>query len=294
MTLSTMLSLQQQWSSILKQLGKSKNTRTAYRRALEHFAAWFEMTYNSAFDPRLITHGHLNHWKRYQQVMEGAAPPTIIQRVAAIKLFFNWAVETGLCNHNPTYSQQEIITDQGHLATANELRRLLQAAEEQPRNFAMLALLIGTDIPISHLLSLTTGNVELSESSGTIWLTRGKAKRLWSIPLLADVRQTLRLYLEQEHPDPGNRRSLLWIGERGFITQSGSVKWILSKCVRAAGIPPVKLNTLHSSFTTHYLLSHPGDFSGLARLRGHRDTNPLTFDFTITLDGLLVEMEQTV
>jgi site-specific recombinase XerD len=291
MTLSTMFSLQQQWNSVLKQLGKSKNTRTAYRRALEHFAAWFEMTYNAAFDPQLITHGHVNHWKEYQQVMECAAPPTIVQRVAALKLFFNWTIETGLCSHHPTYSQYEMNSEHGHLATANELRGLLHTAEQKPRDFAMLALLIGTDIPISHLLSLTTGSVELSATSGVIWLTRGKARRLQSIPLLADVRQALHLYLELEHPDPGNRRSLLWIGERGFITQVGSVKWILSKCARAADIPHIRLQTLHSSFTTHYLRSHPGDFIGLAQLRGHRDMNMLAFDFNITLESLLVQME---
>ncbi len=88
MSSSTPAEVQQAWLDDLARQGKSPHTVRAYARGLEHFAAWYEVTYGAPFVPDEVMPRDIRDWKAHQQTVEQAAPATVNQRLVAINRFF--------------------------------------------------------------------------------------------------------------------------------------------------------------------------------------------------------------
>ncbi|MHB8628830.1 MAG: tyrosine-type recombinase/integrase [Aggregatilineales bacterium] len=286
--------LRQSWLNTLLQKGKSQHTITAYQNGVSHFIGWYEQTYQTCVDLKLVMPRDIRDWKGYQQSIEKAAPASINQRLVAVNRFFAWAVQSKLCSENPAddIGLTPLSVRQPQGLKGSELRRLLRAARASSRDYAMIEVLAGTGLRVSELLALHIGDLQMNERSGSVIVRQGKRDNYREIPLTADVRKAVAHYLDTEHPDSDNAQAPVWMGRRGQLTQRSSVKRMLEKYAQQAKLAPPSPHVLRHTFATRYLTANPGDIRGLARLLGHTSLNTVMIYTEPDMDTLAERMER--
>jgi len=283
------------WRDSLRQAGKSEQTQAAYQRALAHFLHWHEQAYEGLYlDLEKVMPRDIRDWKTQQQVRLNAAPASINQRLTAVKQFFDWALRQGLCRQNPCQN----ITPLRFKATrpqkmkVKKVRRLLRAAQDAPRDYAMLEVLLGTGIRVHELLALTLGDIVLGERSGKLVVRHGKGGQYREIPLSLDCRQALLVYIHAEHPAKEQPESALWFGKKGRLRNRSSVLRMLRKYGDLVGIENLHPHQLRHDFAQRYLAANPDDLRGLARLLGHRNLNTVMIYTEPDMDDLAQRLER--
>ncbi len=286
---------QNQWLAHLEAQGKSSHTRAAYRRALAHFARWYEATYDAPPQLDELLPRDIADWQAYQQTTEKARPATLNQRLTALSRFLAWANGQGLLAGNPAAGVSGIRPEarQPKSLTDRDLRRFLRAVDAggTPRDIAMVALLAGAGLRVGELLALRVGDVTLGERSGKVVIRRGKHSGYRTVPLTASVRKALAAWLEV-HPHADDPDAPLWLGQRGPLTDRSAVNRMLAKYVRRAGVKPFGPHVLRHTFATRYLAANPGDLRSLAALLGHSNLNTVLVYTEPRLEDLAGRMER--
>ncbi len=284
-----------QWLAHLAAQGKSPHTRAAYRRALAHFAQWYEATYDASPQLDDLIPRDIADWQAHQQTAEKARPATINQRLTALSRFLAWASGQGLIAGNPAAGVSGIRPEvrQPKSLTDRDLRRFLRAVDAggNPRDIAMVALLVGAGLWVGELLALKVGNVTLGERSGQVVVRRGKHRGYRTVPLTASVRKALAAWLEA-HPQADDSDAALWLGQRGPLTDRSAVNRMLAKYARRADIKPFGPHALRHTFATRYLTANPGDLRNLAALLGHSNLNTVMVYTEPRLEDLAGRMER--
>ena len=283
-----------QWFHFLTTQSLSHNTIAAYRRGLLHFADWYGHLYEAPFHASEVMPRDVRDWKSHQQTTERSAPATINQRLAALNAFFNWTQEKGLCPSNPAAQLRSIRLDprQPQALKGTQLRRLLKAAHSNRRDYAMIELLAGTGLRVGEHLALRFGDIQLRDRSGKVVVRAAKGSQYREVPLSADVRAALERYLDGLRPPLTEPQQPLWQGRSGDLSNRSSVKRMLDKYARAAGIELLSPHVLRHTFATRYLQSNPDDLRGLARLLGHSNLNTVMIYTEPDMDDLTARIER--
>src|SRR5512136_578908 len=283
------------WLDYLAQKSKSQSTISNYRHALAHFIRWSEQSYGQSFDPAAIIPRDVGDWRAYQQTVEKAKPATVNVRLVALSRFFKWAVAQGHARSDPTLEVDGVRPERHRPKSLDDkyVRRLLRQvrAAGNKRDEAMVEMLLGTGLRVSELLALRVGDVALSDRSGEVIVRYGKGGVYRTVPLTASVRQAVREYLEtQPELGPDDR---LWVGERGPLTDRGSVLYLLKKYAFQAGLDEAVISphVLRHTFSTRYLTANPDDLRGLAAILGHSNLNTVMIYTTPTMEALIEKME---
>jgi site-specific recombinase XerD len=172
-------------------------------------------------------------------------------------------------------------------AQFNALLRQAQHTRYPARNLALLHMLLQTGLRIGECAALTWQDVALGECKGSVTVRSGKGNISRQVPLndsarqaladyaapLLDVAPTLRgvaIAWSTGVPEP----SPLWKSERGSplsVREMGrTVAELVRDCAAREAVPPETTpHSLRHTFATRYLMRHPGDIVGLARLLGH-------------------------
>jgi site-specific recombinase XerD len=174
------------------------------------------------------------------------------------------------------------------------VRRLLRQVNQagEPRDVAIVELLLGTGLRVSELLALRVGDLTLGERSGEVVVRRGKGGVHRQVPLTAPVRRALRTYLDSQPKlkkgDP------LWIGERGPLRDRSGIYNMLKKYAHLAGLDPDEISphVLRHTMATRYLAANPDDLRGLAAILGHADLNTVMIYTEPTTADLAARMEK--
>src|SRR6202023_3124699 len=123
---------------------RNANTRAAYYRAIQQFLAWAERSgYQDLEDIEPITVA------AYIEILQRrAAPPTVKQHIAAIRLLFSWLSEKGVLAMNPA---REVKTERFSRAEGKtpafvegEVQKLLGAIETTAHTGLRDRSLLGT------------------------------------------------------------------------------------------------------------------------------------------------------
>jgi site-specific recombinase XerD len=285
-----------QWLAELERQGKSQATIAGYRRALAHFVRWSEQTYGQAFDPAAIIPRDVADWKTRQQTVEDAAPATINTRLTALSQYFTWAVAEDIARSDPTVHVSGLRLPARRPKALDEVyvRRLLRQVNQagEPRDVAILELLLGTGLRVSELLALRVGDLTLGERSGEVVVRRGKGGVHRRVPLTAPVRRALRAYLDGQpklkEGDP------LWVGERGPLRDRSGIYNLLKKYAHRARLDPDEISphVLRHTMATRYLAANPDDLRGLAAILGHADLNTVMIYTEPSTADLAARMEK--
>jgi integrase/recombinase XerD len=268
--------------SFLKHLkvekGFSKNTEEAYRNDLTQLINYIssdsskkgEMPSWDGFDRQKML-GYMLFLNE-----QGYASTTRARKIAAAKSFFKFMTEEHKVQLNPTDNIASLKVGRAlpKPISVAQARRLLDepgkgTTPESKRDKAMLELLYASGMRVSELISLDTGDVDVS---GGLVRCFGKGNKERMIPIYPRAAKTVEEYLREARPkilQHNLTEKALFLNVRGERLTRQGLWQILKGYAKAAGIEvEVTPHTLRHSFATH-MLNGGADLRIVQELLGH-------------------------
>jgi integrase/recombinase XerD len=282
--------------------GASKNTIDAYRNDLTRFQEFAQQRGDNGADPEafeidrdLIVDyiGWLNE-KQY-------AKATVARKVAAVKSFCAFLLDSGELTTNPTASVSSPRAPKPvpKPMTTEQVDALLREpqhfnTQESVRDAAMLELMYATGMRVTELVSLNLDSIHLSPRPAHVRCL-GKGAKERSLPVYEQAAQALERYLDTSRPALLKNRpqAALFVNRRGErLTRQGF--WLIFKnYARSAGIEGnVTPHTLRHSYATH-LLRGGASVRAVQELLGHANVST-TQVYTQLADEHLREVYEQV
>ena len=269
----------------LERRDRSSNTVNAYRRDLEAFFSW--LAEKTGAQPSLaeVTNFDVRKYRDYL-ISLGRKPATVNRRLAALRTFFDWAVNQDKIVYNPAAPVQGVKQRQGKPKALNEqeVYKLQRAAAARwqlaevragkgnvtptiiyaRRDDALLNLFLNTGIRVGAAASLQMSDVVLNERSGKVIVRSGKGRKYREIPLNKEARQALQAYLAVRPKDAGEA---FFVGQRGALGARG-IQMRIEALGEATGVG-VTSHRLRHTFATRLLRETDTDLVTVSVLMGH-------------------------
>jgi site-specific recombinase XerD len=247
----------------------AQKTITAYRADLTQFGRWFEGSTGESFAAAAVTPTDLRDYRAHLVGVERRQPATVNRRLAALRRFFLWAKAAGRCTEVPTDGVKGVPASPRSPKSLEkrEVDRLIRMAERsgKKRDLAILQVLRHTGLRVGELCDLRLDDIDLSERKGTLTVRQGKGAKHRTMPLNADARHALGVYLAVR---PRTDDDHLFLGQRGRGVSEQAVWYLVTKYARRAGLEDVSPHTLRHSFGKQ-LLDATKDLVAVAALLGH-------------------------
>ena len=277
--------------------GSSKNTIDAYRNDLSGFAEFVQRERNphtsnsngAAPDPGGVI-GELDRELILDYITwltddgpggKGYAKATAARKVAAVKSFCSFLLDSGDLIKNPTASVDSPRAPKPvpQPLSTTEIDMLLRAplrndSAEAERDAAMLELMYATGMRVTELVSLNMDSIHLSPPPCYVRCL-GKGAKERTIPVYAQAARSLEHYLDNARPTLLRNRpqSALFVNRRGErLTRQGF--WLILKgYAKVANIEShVTPHTLRHSFATH-MLRGGASLRAVQELLGHANVS---------------------
>jgi len=286
----------------------SSHTINAYRNDVAAFFAWLSDQVGAEVPLVEVTPFDIQKY-RDALVVHGRRPAGINRRLAALRTFFAWAVQTGHISTNPAGEMKGLRQDQRtpRALSAQEVYRLQRTAAARRqlaeakagssitptlmnavRDEALLNLLLYTGLRVSEAAALQVEDVMLNERSGKVIVRSGKGHKYREVPLHREARRVLAAYLEVRGEESG---SALFLGQRGPLGVRG-IQMRLQALGKMAGVK-LTPHRLRHSFATRLLREAKADLVSVAELLGHSSiattaiyTRPSEADLEQAVEGL--------
>src|SRR6516164_1686056 len=260
---------------------RNVNTRAAYYRAIQQFLDWVERAgYQQLEDIEPITVAAY-----IETLQRQAAPPTVKQHMAAIRMLFSWLTEKGVLAMNPA---REVKTERFSRTEGKtpafvegEVQKLLSAVETYTHNGlrdrALLATLAYTFARIGSVVNL---KVEDYYPSGKRFLLRfrekgGKEKEL---PVHHKLEEILDQYLKATglEKEPGSSLFPTAVGKTGKLSRRPLVRTdaadMRKRWLRQAGLPAhYSPHSFRATGITNFL-ENDGTLEAAQRIADHADS----------------------
>jgi site-specific recombinase XerD len=262
-----------------------------YRSAVQGFLGWFAEGQRRPLtlaDLHPITLVGYRSW-----LQQRASASSVNTHLCALRTWCAWLTEKDYLQTNPA-ARLKLVGRQEPLAPCaltpaqvNALLRQAQHTRYPTRNLALLQMLVQTGLRIGECAVLTWQDITFGERQGSVRVRAGKGNKSRQVPLNDSARQALADYvapLLSVSPTlrdvsvawaaSGRGASPLWTSERGsplsVREMSRMVAELVHDCAARDAVPvQTTPHSLRHTFATRYLMRHPGDIVGLARLLGH-------------------------
>ena len=264
--------------------GSSKNTTEAYKNDLNGFANFvtknLEIDNIDDLEISQINKKTIEDYVKWLNSREYSRA-TVARKIAALKSFVNFLIETGDFTKSPILDIEspKTIKSLPKPLLAKEVDAILTAAKENSsiegyRDSAMLSLMYWTGLRVSELIALNIDNLYLSENEPYL-RCYGKGDRERTIPIPDQALESLKYYLREiRHNFVRNNSELgVFVNMRGErLTRQGY--WLILKAyVKKAGIKSnVTPHTLRHSYATH-LLRGGASIRAVQELLGHANVS---------------------
>jgi integrase/recombinase XerD len=255
--------------------GYSDNTISAYRNDLRQFITFLEQTpAGSVGSWAEVDHQTVQAYGRYLREQTYAAS-TIARKVAAVKSFFSFMLDTNLLTDNPvaTLSAPKVKKQLPRVLSMEEVERLLAeptkgSTPKALRDRALLDLLYATGMRVSEAIALRVDDLDIAESRVSCVGRDGKTRQL---PLTPRALESLSLYVEKGRDGllQDRAETILFLNQRGYpLTRQGL--WLIIKSyAEAAGLGPgVTPHTMRHSCAAHRV-ARGADLQQVRELLGH-------------------------
>jgi len=252
---------------------KSENTVEAYLRDVRLFTKWFRDNNGHGMTPDGIRPIDVREYKIHLLEIMGFKPATVNRKLASISAFCEWAKSEGLIEANPKDGIGTV--QEGELApkwlTRKEQYALLSAVQEEgnPRDKALIKLLLHTGLRVSEVSDLRLSDIEISDQKGQLTVRDGKGGKRRVVPLNGDVRKALTAYLEVRPDAP---HDYLLVGKQKGPLKPWGIQYIAKKYACLAGLDKVTPHILRHTFGKN-LVSAGVSLDEVATLLGHKSLN---------------------
>jgi integrase/recombinase XerC len=243
----------------------------------------------------------LRSWLARQQAT-GAARASVQRRAAAIRVFWEWAHQTGRTGRNlaaglkSPKKQRRLPATVDQKAAATMLAEAARRAEEAGgpvgiRDVAILEVLYATGIRVSELCGLDLADVDTERRVLRVF---GKGAKERSVPVGAPAMRALDRWLAEGRgilsgPRSGNA---VFVGERGARIDPRVVRRIVHRALGLAeGAPDLGPHGLRHAMATH-LLEGGADLRSVQEMLGHASLATTQIYTHVTTDRLRRAFEQ--
>ncbi len=209
----------------------------------------------------------------YTRDSKRLSPFSVLGYVRTIKAFWSWLIFEGYITSNPMEKlklprvpKKVIIT-----FTPEHIVRMVGALDRTShrgfRDYCIVLLLLDTGMRKSELLGLRVEDIDFKQSSLRV---RGKGNKERIVPLGTQARRTLWRYLSVHRPETTAETTNLFLATSGERLGDWSVRWILARLAKKAGISGVRCSahTFRHTFAKEYLMQG-GDVFSLQKILGH-------------------------
>ena len=264
----------------------SAHTQRAYARDLGQLADW--LAGEAGVEDAALVRPALLRLHLAALADAGLAPASRARHLAALRSFFNWCEERGHLQANPAAALSAPRRGRRlpRYLEEDEVERLLAApAADDPqehRDRALLEVLYSSGCRVAELVALD--EVDLDLRQGLVRLQgKGKKERLGMLGRPA--KEALERYLAWKANSAADRGPL-FLNQRGGRLTDRSVRRVLDRCLRRAGIERACTpHTLRHSFATH-LMRRGADLRTVQELLGHANLTTTEIYTHVSLEGL--------
>ena len=244
----------------------STETERCYKYQLRSFAAWMADS-RDVHDMEDVTTADLMAYRQSLQHLAGSSQKRYL---AAIKSFFEWALEAGIIEKNPAALlklPKSVSNKAPVFLTLDETRLLLNTAK-LPRDVALLWCL-AYGLRIAEATALEIGDVTAPNGSGIgSLMVRGKGNKARTLPIAPKAYGAISSYVSGR-TDGAVFRVL--DGSRPMGT--AAIQKRFKKLAERAGIPPEKRfpHCMRHGFATRMLFDTKtiGGIYTVSKLLGH-------------------------
>lgn len=286
----------------LARQAKGEKTWRAYRSDLGLFARWFGATTGDPFSAKALTRIDVRDYKQHLLAVEGKAAATVNRRLAALRAFCMWAKKQGLVTELATDGIADVRVPKQAPKALDEraVDRVLRRSEQSGnrRDHAILMTLRHTGIRVAELCDLRVGDVVTRERSGSLTVRAGKGMKQRTVPLNADVRRAIAVYVTLGHPDPQADAFLFNSQRTGTRLTEKAVRGVAAKYGYHAMVEDAHPHAYRHSFATE-LLRQGVPLTAVGALLGHeslqstaRYTQPSEKDLRDAVAKLSLEEER--
>ena len=251
----------------------SKNTLEAYKRDVQEFITFegsrgmTDLLETSSTEIVAFLHN---------LKISGKSAATVNRKLASVRAFFNFLINSGLIQNNPTVDIKSPKIERKELEylTIEEVDKLLDMPDDSVRGIrdrAILEVLYATGIRVTELIEADLEDLNMRMGFITCAGQQSKAR---IVPLGRPARAALENYIyegrKQLLKDNTEEKALFvnYYGQR--ITRQGLWK-VLKEYGQKAGIKKrLTPNIIRNSFAVH-MLQNGADLKSLQELMGHED-----------------------
>lgn len=261
----------------LQEKGRSPRTLRAYEFDWSQFAAWYTEVNQEPFTLERLAAMDVQDYLTWGQ-QQSLKATTLNRRLAWLKQYATWGAEQKAVDPDmrrrikaiPIQRKQQLAP---RSLSPQEARKLLKEVKVRgnPRDEAIISILLYTGLRVGELVSLTLADVTLSERKGVIQVRAEVAKggKERAVPVPKQAREALQVYLEER---PSESNEALFIGRQGSLSVEG-VAAIVAKYAAWSRLEEVTPHVLRHTFAYSYLENNNNDLVALADILGHSDLN---------------------
>lgn len=280
------------------ELGRSKNTATAYRKDLENLIEF--VTAQGCVKLADVGIMELRGWLAGQR-NSGLTSATLARRATAARTFFAWATAQKHLTEDPAASLvipkvskrlPNVLAQEQATEVMNQAA--LRADDNSPshiRDLAILELLYATGIRIGELVGLDISDID--QNRRTIRVT-GKGSKQRVVPYGSIADRAISMYLKSARNMLANDESglALFLGARGKrIDQRVVRKMVTELLASLEGVPDLSPHGFRHSAATH-LIEGGADIRAVQEILGHASLSTTQLYTHVSMDRLRAVFEQ--
>ena len=261
----------------LQEKGRSLRTLRAYEFDWSQFAAWYTEVNQEPFTLERLAAMDVQDYLTWGQ-QQSLKATTLNRRLAWLKQYATWGAEQKVVDPDmrrrikaiPIQRKQQLAP---RSLSPQEARKLLKEVKVRgnPRDEAIISILLYTGLRVGELVSLTLADMTLSERKGVIQVRAEVAKggKERAVPVPKQAREALDVYLGER---PSESNGALFIGRQGALSVEG-VAAIVAKYAAWSRLEEVTPHVLRHTFAYSYLENNSNDLVALADILGLSDLN---------------------
>lgn len=257
----TLSSAQQQFTSFLKEKGRSNATIVAYTKDIDQLIDYLKGANKQTVEE--VTKEDIEGFLA-KLSGQGYTPKSISRKINSIRTFYRFLKAESYVTEDPSlqvaHPQYQLAAPR--ILTPTEYRALRDAARNDARMFAIIELLLQTGIRIGELAELRVK--DMVDEGLRIRPFEKHEERI--VPLNPSARAALERYVKaRPHITE----------ERIFVTKSGrpflirNIRTAVERYFRLAEIKNAKVNDLRHTFIAHHL-KHGVSIMLLSKIVGHK------------------------
>jgi integrase/recombinase XerD len=259
--------------SISIEKGLSKNTRLAYGRDLQRYAAFLKKAKVLSFDE--VTRQEIMDFLLKERD-RGLTPASVSRELVAVRMFHRFLAEEGRVKEDVTDAIEapKLWKHLPEVLSVADVESLLKEPNTRRpqgvRDQAVLELMYAAGLRATEVTLLKIGH--LNFETGYLRVS-GKGDKERIVPMGKMARHSVERYLKNVRPGwvKGNSEDVLFVTHAGRRMSRQTVWAILKKYARTAGVrKKIYPHILRHSFATH-LLENGADLRVVQELLGHSD-----------------------